>query len=707
MKRFISFVMALGMAFMLWGVPIEVSAASSGDCGNGVTWTYDDNDVLTISGTGAMADYDVFGNKSPWYYYWTSIKSIVIEDGVTKIGNYAFQSANATSVTIPNSVTVIGESAFESCDKLESIAIPDSVETIGSSAFKKCQALKSIAIPESVTTIGEWAFNNCSALESVTLPNSITSINRSTFGYCEALTDITIPESVESIGNSAFVNCIALTDITIPQNVKNIDKLAFWYCESLTSVTFEGTATIPTLGNNVFANCKFVTDNTDGIKVPAGYESAYSTALGEYKTAIPHSLTQHTAVSPDCINNGSKEYWECSDCGMIFADAAGTTETTLDAVVIPALGHTEGEGTVTLEPTVTDKGVKTYYCTVCGEPLRTEDIPKLEEVHTHDFGTEWLSDGDGHWHECECGEKADTAPHTEDTGTVTVQPTETAAGTKVFKCTECGYEMRTETVPSTGIKPTPTPAPPPSSSSSSSPTPAVSPAKPDKTPYIEGNNGKSGWQSISEEISEVRPGGTVTVDMNGTTELPKDIAEDIAGKDVDLVLDMGGGISWTINGLSVTDPKTVDMSVTKNTKKIPADIINNVSGERYTMQISLAHDGVLGFTATLNIGLGRKNNGLYANLFYYDRAADSLDFVNCCVIKNGTASIDFTHASDYAIVIDKEPLGVIDDVSAAAGYVSEDGVLSADDTIYYGYACTVFPIIAGLAAMLFIKRRQK
>ncbi len=653
-KRFISFVMALGMAFMLWGVPIEVSAAESGDCGNSVTWTYDrDSDTLTISGNGAMADYTAFvSNRAPWYNYWTTIESIVIENGVTKIGNYAFHEARATNVTIPASVTAIGEHAFDYCDKLESITIPDSVETIGSYAFKKCIALKSIAIPNSVTTIGEGAFNNCSALESVTLSNSITSINQRTFSYCEALTDITIPESVESIGSSAFVNCIALTDITIPKNVKGIDGNAFWYCESLTSVTFEGTATIPTLGKNVFLNCKFVTDDIDGIKVPAGYESAYSTALGEYKTAIPHSLTQHTAVSPDCINNGSKEYWECSDCGMIFADAAGTTETTLGDF-IPALGHSYSE--------------------------------------------DWSHDENEHWRECTvCGDETEKTAHTWDEGEVTQEATTSEDGVKTYTCTVCGA-VQTEAIPAAGepSQPQPPSRPQPPTHTPAPNTPAAATEKEENVPRIDGNNSKSGWQTISEEIAAARTGGTVTVDMNGTTELPKDIAEDIAGKDVDIVLNMGGGLSWTINGLTVTDPKAVDLSVSTGTKNIPVDVINYVSGENYTMQLSLAHSGDFGFTATLTVNLSEKNNGLYANLFHYDETLGEMDFSCCDKIENGNADLVFTHASEWAVVISEEPM--YEDVSAAAGvYADEDTIVSggAERT---NYAVLLFiPLAAGI-----------
>ena len=108
--------------------------------------------------------------------------------------------------------------------------------------------------------------------------------------------------------------------------------------------------------------------------------------------------------------------------------------------------HTEDSGTVTKAPTETETGIKTYKCSVCGYGMRTETIDKLPPSHEHSYGTDWKSDADGHWHECECGDKIDSAAHTEDGGTVTKAPTETETGIKTYKCSACGYEMRTENI---------------------------------------------------------------------------------------------------------------------------------------------------------------------------------------------------------------------------------------------------------------------
>ena len=166
------------LALLLMAVS-GVWAQTSGECGDGVTWTYDAG-TLTISfsgsGTGAMADYD----DQPWKDYRSSITSVVIEDGVTSIGNSAFRNSGLTSITIPASVTSIGENAFRKSG-LTSITIPASVTTIGKSAFYDCR-LTSITLNEGLTTINENAFSsNGTTIESVSIPQSVTSIGNNAF----------------------------------------------------------------------------------------------------------------------------------------------------------------------------------------------------------------------------------------------------------------------------------------------------------------------------------------------------------------------------------------------------------------------------------------------------------------------------------------------------------------------------------------------
>lgn len=176
-------------------------------------------------------------------------------------------------------------------------------------------------------------------------------------------------------------------------------------------------------------------------------------------------------------------------------------------------------------------------------------------------------------------------------------------------------------------------------------------------PYIKDDSGKEGWDVIGTQLDEAKSGETVTVAMNGTTVVPKNIIDSIKGEDVTLVLDMGNGISWKINGQDITEPSgDIDFGVNVGAdagKSIPVDVINNVTGERYSMNLSLAYDGEFGFTATLTINMESKNAGLYANLFYYNEQTGELEFVSAGQIDaDGNVELEFTHASDYTIVVD-------------------------------------------------------
>ena len=148
-------------------VSLSAYAEKSGTCGANLKWKLTDEGVLTITGTGKMKDWD-YNNHSPWHTD-KSVKQVIIDDGVTTIGEWAFRGCSSlTSVTIPNSVTTIGEEAFRDCSSLTSITIPNSVTTIGESAFRGCSSLTSIRIPNSVTTIGVSAFYYCNEIKQIT-----------------------------------------------------------------------------------------------------------------------------------------------------------------------------------------------------------------------------------------------------------------------------------------------------------------------------------------------------------------------------------------------------------------------------------------------------------------------------------------------------------------------------------------------------------
>ncbi len=302
-KKLISLVLALvlvpGMLTVMSAYKVsakEVQARGetySGKCGDNLTWTLDTSTgVLEISGSGAIKDYS-YDDDAPWYSFAGYIKTIVIDNAVTSIGDYAFYYCKSlTSTMIPNSVTSIGEGAFSGCAALTSITIPNSVTSIGDYAFSGCTGFTSITIPDSVTNIGDWAFSWCSSLTSIavadnnnnyssqdgvlfnkdktkliccpegksgtyTIPNSVTSIDHMIFYNCTGLTSVTIPNSVTGIGNWAFSQCYSLTSITIPNSVTSIGKEAFSYCYSLTSIMIPSSVT--SIGDRAFSGCTGLT----------------------------------------------------------------------------------------------------------------------------------------------------------------------------------------------------------------------------------------------------------------------------------------------------------------------------------------------------------------------------------------------------------------------------------------------------------------
>ena len=225
-------------------VRIHSTGVFTGKCGDNLTWTIDNNEVLTISGTGRIPDYNDpssgGNNTAPWYGYAYQIKKVVLGSGVQNIGNGAFAGCyGMTDITIPDGVTSIGDSAFDGCSALTEISIPGTVSSIGREAFYGC-ALREVEIPQGITSIQSYAFQNCTQLTKITIPASVTSIGGGAFYGC-ALREVEIPQGITSIRGYAFENCTQLTKITIPVSVTSVGIAAFLDCRALETVYYGGT----------------------------------------------------------------------------------------------------------------------------------------------------------------------------------------------------------------------------------------------------------------------------------------------------------------------------------------------------------------------------------------------------------------------------------------------------------------------------------
>ena len=218
-----------------------MSEVTSGECGaqgDNLTWTLTGDGVLTISGTGKMADYSV---RDPGLPPWSAleVKKVIIGDGVSSVGEYAFHACNTlTEVSISNDVTSIGDAAF-SATALTSVVIPDGVTKIGTSAFEDCSSLETVDLPDGLQIILSSAFKNCSSLKSIVLPEHLQELGSNVFEGCKLLTSVSIP-SVEDPGNSVFEDCTGLESVSFAQGITSISQSMFEGCRALRSITIVG-----------------------------------------------------------------------------------------------------------------------------------------------------------------------------------------------------------------------------------------------------------------------------------------------------------------------------------------------------------------------------------------------------------------------------------------------------------------------------------
>ncbi|MCM1284612.1 MAG: leucine-rich repeat domain-containing protein [Acetobacter sp.] len=451
----------------------EAFAAASGEwsatgTGNSVKWSYDeDTTTLTISGIGKMKDCGEIAigfakNQAPWKDYKSNITKIVVEEGITEIGEYCFYNCTALkTVVLPSTLVVIGGSgtydltgntdvtrgAFRDCTALESIILPNNLKTIEKHAFSGCTSLKSVTFPDSLTSLGDFAFRDCTSLTTVRYGTGMTSTGKYAF-YKSGVKYVEFSPTITSIDQYTFFNT-QITAIEIPEQIESIGMRAFANCTFISDVTIYN------------ANCEF-----GGIQVLNSGEDPFNgsnqslTMYGHsgstaetyaneknYKfvsiDSCSHEVTHEVIIKNATCTEKGRTSWVCDACGHVKAEAD-----------IDAIGH-DWELANTVDESQTNGHIYTYYlCTICNEEKciinhvdfidgfyeysRTGNCRIAYEVYT------CLVDG--------CGEVKRNpiiGNHQVENYTVTLEPTCTEKGSKEGVCTVCGQTV-TENIAETG-----------------------------------------------------------------------------------------------------------------------------------------------------------------------------------------------------------------------------------------------------------------
>lgn len=353
--------------------------------------------TLTISGTGAMPDFDFpNGNLAPWWNYEAlgmltsfgnfklegELKKVVIKDGVTNVSDYAlFFLPAATQVTLPDSVTSIGRYGIAMCSKLTGLSIPkgvtgigdfglagngltaitlpDGLQGLGRGAFDSCASLTNTTLPAAITAVPGKCFADCTKLLNVKYAGTVTAIGDLAFESCKALTAAPIPETVTEIGASAFTGCTALTDVTIPAGVSTIPEDCFRGCTALTDINLPGTVT--SVGHNAFTGCTALKD----VRC-YGAAPAVEPGNSEAHSFEPATVTVHynPAMNWTLDADGKWQGYTVSDKGACLHTDYGTTERTVPATCGKA-------------------GRVDTICGNCGEVISTRELPP---TGAHDWG---------------------------------------------------------------------------------------------------------------------------------------------------------------------------------------------------------------------------------------------------------------------------------------------------------------------------------
>ena len=317
-----------------------------------ITWNVLDadkdgfDDTLVISGTGDMTEYEG-ENYVPWHVYASGITQVIVEDGITSIGRYAFSNFK----------------------KLKNLNLGNDIKKIGSSAFVNCVSLQELNIPEQVTEIGWYAFQGCSLLKKVNLSDSVTEIGNSAFKDCALLNEVNMSDNLSAIGDEAFYNCKELRHIFFPKTLTKVGKKAF--------IKWIGGDALLVLSDIHYPGLKSDWDKIDGVNYKVKREATLTEKV--------HFSVYHNSKAATCTSPGYGGYWSCNSCGgKGFSDKECRNNIDTLLIIEPALGHQWDDGKIV---TKDGKTVLEHTCKRC-QSVKYEDIKENIEITRQ--GMKWL-----------------------------------------------------------------------------------------------------------------------------------------------------------------------------------------------------------------------------------------------------------------------------------------------------------------------------
>lgn len=615
------------------------------------------------------------------------------------------------AVVIPDNITKIDDDVFLNTT-ITSVEIPDSVTTIGDNAFAGCEYLTEVTVPDSVTKIGDNVFYGCTSLESATW-ESKEGIGDSTFAECAGLTDLSISKELPSIGKEAFKNCESLESIVIPDATKTIASDAFDGCVNMQSIDVEETNTYFMSYDNALYTANGVTlyrcpqgartiEVYDGTKM-IGENAFYGCKLG--KVTLPESVTtvedgafDGSEIQTLCLGKALETFGEQNTSFKIHsievpgsAPAAPKLVETYGAIVVTDYKPDDTEDTEkptedTEKPTEdTEKPTEDTEKPTEDTEKPTEDTEKPTEDTEKPADDNNNSNSDNNNNNSDnnnnSGDNSNNSNNSSSAGSSNNNSSNTSSGNNSSSAGSgsSGKSNGTSSVRGSGksngsgrgssaVKGSAGAAGAQSSGTGAAaetqgdvqPTAAEVPAATrfaeQGTAYITGNEELKGWDAIYTQMTVADPGSTIYITMNGTTVVPKDILTLAADKQLTLVLDMGNGISWMIDGSSI-DTSVVsdtDFGVELGTSNVPANLQSTVTGSGWSTQMHLAHDNLFGLTAQLTVNVGAANANKLGTLFYYNVDDQILEYMGQSdTDADGNVTFSFVHASDYVIVTDE------------------------------------------------------